>query len=70
MRTRFPTKPSLGRADHLSQVLIPMLFVQGTRDALASVEDITAKGPLTLNNVIVLGNPFRFKKDNIDQYAF
>ena len=42
----------------------------GTRDALASLEDITAKGPLTLNNLIVLGNPFRFTKDNIDQFAF
>ena len=26
----------------------------GTRDAVASLEDITAKGPLTLKNVIVL----------------
>jgi hypothetical protein len=42
----------------------------GTRDALASLEDITAKGPMTLNNLIVLGNPFRFTKDNIDQFAF
>ena len=42
----------------------------GTRDALASIEDITAKGPMTLNNLIVLGNPFRFTKDNIDQFAF
>jgi uncharacterized protein len=30
-----PKKPSLARAHHLSQVLIPMLFLQGTRDALA-----------------------------------
>jgi len=42
----------------------------GTRDAVASLEDITAKGPLTLKNVIVLGNPFRFTKDNIDQFNF
>src|SRR5438445_2154894 len=42
----------------------------GTRDAVASLEDITAKGPLTLKNVIVLGNPFRFTKDNIDQFDF
>jgi len=42
----------------------------GTSDAVASLEDITAKGPLTLKNVIVLGNPFRFTKDNIDQFNF
>ena len=42
----------------------------GTRDAVASLEDITAKGPLTLKNVIVLGNPFRFTNDNIDQFNF
>jgi rhamnose transport system substrate-binding protein len=42
----------------------------GTRDALASLDDITAKGPLTLKNVIVLGDPSRFTKDNIDQFNF
>jgi rhamnose transport system substrate-binding protein len=42
----------------------------GTRDAVASLEDITAKGPLTLKNVIVLGDPLRFTKDNIDQFSF
>jgi len=42
----------------------------GTRDALASLDDMTAKGPLTLKNVIVLGDPFRFMKDNIDQFNF
>jgi hypothetical protein len=26
--------------------------------------------PLTLKNVIVLENPFRFTKDNIDQFEF
>lgn len=30
-----PKKPSLVRADHLSKVSVPMLFLQGTRDALA-----------------------------------
>ena len=29
-----------------------------------------AKGPLALRNVIVLGNPFRFTKDNIDRFNF
>jgi predicted alpha/beta-hydrolase family hydrolase len=31
-------KPGIGRADHLDRVDLPMLFVQGTRDALAEVE--------------------------------
>jgi predicted alpha/beta-hydrolase family hydrolase len=30
-------KPSTDRADHLAKVAIPMLFLQGTRDALAEV---------------------------------
>jgi hypothetical protein len=42
----------------------------GTRDAIASLKDITAKGPLTLKNVIVLGDPLRFTKDNIDHFNF
>ncbi|QSX75824.1 alpha/beta hydrolase [Lysobacter arenosi] len=31
-------KPSDDRADHLAQVSVPMLFLQGTRDELASLE--------------------------------
>ncbi|MEP7295527.1 MAG: alpha/beta family hydrolase [Burkholderiales bacterium] len=31
-------KPALERADHLKQVAIPMLFLQGTRDELAGLE--------------------------------
>lgn len=31
-------KPSDERADHLAQVAVPMLFLQGTRDELASLE--------------------------------
>ena len=31
-------KPSTGRADHLSDVALPMLFVQGTRDGLADLD--------------------------------
>ncbi len=38
-----PKKPSDTRAEHLSQVHIPMLFLQGTRDALA---DLAQLGPL------------------------
>jgi uncharacterized protein len=39
-------KPSTDRADHLAEVHVPMLFLQGTRDALAGLElirDTTAK---------------------------
>jgi predicted alpha/beta-hydrolase family hydrolase len=32
-----PKQPSIDRAAHLSQVKIPMLFLQGTRDALAEL---------------------------------
>jgi uncharacterized protein len=32
-----PKKPSLARAEHLSKVHIPMLFLQGTRDTLADI---------------------------------
>ncbi|MNV89766.1 Alpha/beta hydrolase family protein [compost metagenome] len=31
-------KPSDERADHLAQIAVPMLFLQGTRDELASLE--------------------------------
>jgi predicted alpha/beta-hydrolase family hydrolase len=30
-----PKKPSVARADHLATIRIPMIFLQGTRDALA-----------------------------------
>jgi len=55
--------------DNATQAKVPAGRL-GTRDAVASLEDITAKGPLTLKNVIVLGNPFRFTTDNIDQFNF
>jgi predicted alpha/beta-hydrolase family hydrolase len=32
-----PKKPSRTRAEHLLQVLVPMLFLQGTRDDLADI---------------------------------
>ncbi|PYV83666.1 MAG: alpha/beta hydrolase, partial [Acidobacteria bacterium] len=31
-------KPAVDRAEHLSQVTVPMLFLQGTRDKLAELE--------------------------------
>ena len=55
--------------DNTTQATVPAGRL-GTRDAVAALEDITAKGPLTLKNVIVLGNPFRFTTDNIDQFNF
>jgi predicted alpha/beta-hydrolase family hydrolase len=36
-----PNKPGAERADHLSDVAIPMLFLQGTRDALADLSLLT-----------------------------
>lgn len=33
-----PGKPSTERADHLKAIKIPMLFLQGTRDALATID--------------------------------
>jgi predicted alpha/beta-hydrolase family hydrolase len=33
-----PGKPSIERADHLSSVDLPMLFLQGTRDTLADLD--------------------------------
>jgi predicted alpha/beta-hydrolase family hydrolase len=35
-------KPSVERAKHLAQVTLPMLFLQGTRDALADLELVRA----------------------------
>ena len=33
-----PGKPSIDRADHLRDVHVPMLFLQGTRDTLANLD--------------------------------
>lgn len=41
-------KPAIDRADHLEKIKIPMLFLQGTRDALAEwslIEGVTQKLP-------------------------
>jgi len=37
-----PKQPGTKRADHLAQVEVPMLFLQGTRDPLAPLESIRA----------------------------
>ena len=36
-----PGKPSVSRADHLHEVQVPMLFLQGTRDEFARLELLT-----------------------------
>jgi predicted alpha/beta-hydrolase family hydrolase len=36
-----PGKPSISRADHLYQVNVPMLFLQGTRDEFAKLDLLT-----------------------------
>jgi predicted alpha/beta-hydrolase family hydrolase len=48
-----PNQPATNRADHLSSIRIPMLFLQGTRDALAQlplVQSVVARlsAPSTL----------------------
>jgi len=40
------------------------------RHAYDGAGSTAALGPLTLKNVIVLGDPFRFTKDNIDEFNF
>ena len=43
---QLPSKPSSARGEHLAQVHAPMLFIQGTRDALAErsrMEVLTAQ---------------------------
>ncbi len=37
-----PKRPSASRAQHLSQVHVPMLFLQGTRDALADLSQLNS----------------------------
>lgn len=44
-----PGKPGTNRADHLAAVDVPMLFLQGTRDALADMvlmDDVCSKLPM------------------------
>ena len=56
-------KPSIDRADHLKSVGVPMLFLQGTRDELASyelIEEVCASLPLA-NLVTIEGANHAFK---------
>ncbi len=49
-------KPSIERAEHLADVTLPMLFLQGTRDALADLDLVRATtqrlGPLAALHVV------------------
>jgi uncharacterized protein len=50
-----PKQPAVKRADHLPEVTIPMLFLQGTRDDLASLDlirQVTAPLPLATLHVV------------------
>lgn len=48
-----PGKPSTERSEHLKDIQIPMLFLQGTRDALASVSLIESVSS-SLNETVLI----------------
>ena len=62
-------KPGTGRADHLATVQIPMLFLQGTRDALAEMslmEEICARHPgATLKKFEGADHSFKAGKEDL-----
>lgn len=64
-----PGKPSIERADHLKNIKIPMLFLQGTRDELAHwelIEQVTSALPLaTLVKLENADHSFKVPKQNI-----
>jgi uncharacterized protein len=64
-----PGKPTIDRADHLKMVNVPMLFLQGTRDALATwalMHEVTEALPLaTLIKVEGADHGFKVGKQNI-----
>lgn len=55
-----PKKPAVKRAEHLSQIPIPMLFLQGTRDDLADLTLLTPiveqLGPSAAMHIVEGGN--------------
>ena len=54
-----PGKPSVTRAEHLAQVTVPVLFLQGTRDSLANldlVKSVCAGLPLATLHVVEGGD--------------
>jgi len=64
-------KPSTERADHLKDVKIPMLFLQGTRDALATwdlIESVCTSLPLAkLVRIEGADHSFKAGKQNVIQ---
>src|SRR6476660_984826 len=64
-------KPSTERADHLKNVKIPMLFLQGTRDALATwdlIESVCSSLPLAkLIKIEGADHSFKAGKQNVIQ---
>ena len=66
-----PGKPSIERAEHLKNVKIPMLFLQGTRDELATwnlIESVCASlPPATLIKIEGANHAFKAGKQNIIQ---
>ena len=66
-----PGKPSTERAEHLKDVKIPMLFLQGTRDELATwnlIESVCSSLPLArLIKIEGANHAFKAGKQNIIQ---
>jgi predicted alpha/beta-hydrolase family hydrolase len=66
-----PGKPSVERAEHLKDVKIPMLFLQGTRDELAKwdlIESVCSSLPLaTLVKIEGADHSFKAGKQNVIQ---
>jgi predicted alpha/beta-hydrolase family hydrolase len=66
-----PGKPSTERAEHLKDVKIPMLFLQGTKDELATwslIESVCSSLPLaTLVKIEGANHAFKAGKQNIMQ---
>jgi predicted alpha/beta-hydrolase family hydrolase len=64
-------KPSIERAEHLKNVKIPMLFLQGTRDELATwklIESVCSSlRPATLIKIEGANHAFKAGKQNIIQ---
>jgi len=66
-----PGKPSVERAEHLKDVKVPMLFLQGTRDELARwdlIESVCSALPLaTLVKIEGADHSFKAGKQNVIQ---
>jgi predicted alpha/beta-hydrolase family hydrolase len=65
-----PGNPSIERAEHLKEVKVPMLFLQGTRDALADfkmIQQVTKKLKLaTLVSFENADHSFKAPKQNLN----